>query len=57
LVPDGRLDQARGGEKFNPLQVHLAGMGCPSLKADEVMLMFAIEPPVQQNASVGDDFV
>jgi hypothetical protein len=41
-VPDGRLNQVSGGEKFKPLHVNLAGMGSPSEKADEVMLMFAI---------------
>jgi hypothetical protein len=42
LVPEGRLNQVSGGEKFKPLQVNLAGMGSPSEKVDEVMLMFAI---------------
>jgi len=48
VVPDGRLNQVNGGEKFKPLQVNLAGMVSPSVKADETMLMFAILPPVQQ---------
>ena len=47
VVPDGRLNQVNGGEKFKPLQVNLAGMDSPSVKADETMLMFAILPTDQ----------